>query len=260
MVISAPLQLFRDQIAAAIQNLWAIAPEQVRIDLAERHYAAHFSSPIAIAIAPQLRLNPLEIATKIAQSCRPNSQMQQWQIQAVGKGWLNITLAEDFILENLQQLLIWQPEHLVKQDNLWRRQDIATTIEHDYAYARCCALIRLATRENRESLDLLTFPNSQTTSQAISFPPDHVDPAELELCLEILAIADYLLTNSQNLPPEKRKQFKTSLSRKFRQFYDRCRIFGVSSAMVKRRLLLIAITQKLFLAIAPDAVDYAPYL
>jgi arginyl-tRNA synthetase len=43
-------------------------------------------------------------------------------------------------------------------------------------------------------------------------------------------------------------------------FYDRCRIFGVDRDAVQRRLLLISITQKMLLAIAPPEINYAMYL
>lgn len=271
MSINSPLQVFRLQISQAIQELWAIAltseqitsnqitPDQIRIDIAESHYAAHFSSSIAIAIAPQLHLEPLVIAERITEAC------QNPQMQAVGKGWLNLTLQEDFILENLHQLLIWQPDYLTQQRNLWRRNDLGTNsglapvIEHEYAYARCCALIRLATREK---LDVFRLVNTQK----FSFPPDYVDLAELELCLAILAIADDVLTDCQNLSPVTSKSAKlwrsrhARLSNKFLKFYDHCPIFGVSQAIALRRLILISITQKLFLAIAPADIDYAPYL
>ena len=255
MSISPPLQIFRLQIATAIQDLWAIAiaPDQVRIDMGERHYAAHFSSAIAIAIAPQLHLEPLSIAEQITQAS------QNRQIQAVGKGWLNLTLEEGFILEALQELELWHPDYMVKQGDFWSRQRGVCgfqAIEYEYAYARCCALLRLAQREKIDFID----DQDQDLTQAIAFPLDVIDIAELELCLEILAIADDVLTNHQNLRPTKYQQFRKKLSTRFLQFYDRCRIFGVSSAIARRRLQLIKITQKLFLAIAPDGVDYAKHL
>ncbi len=255
-------------MTAAIREIWAITlpPAQIRITIAEPHYAAHFSSAIAIAIAPQLRLDPVIIAEQVVQFCQnqTDAEARGWQMRAVGKGWLNLILEEVFILEALQQLALWQPEHLIKQGNFWRRNDLgANSILQpvtEYAYARCCALIRLAQKEN------LDFWASSSIQEPFVLY-DYVDIAELELCIEILAIADELFVKHltdypepQKIPPLQHRKLKTKLSTKFLRFYDRCRILGVSPATARRRLLLITITQKLFLAIAPVAVDYAEYL
>jgi hypothetical protein len=76
-----------------------------------------------------------------------------------------------------------------------------------------------------------------------------------------LAITDYL--ENENILPlnrYKRQKLSRSLAEAFLHFYDRCRIFGVDRDAVQRRLLLISITQKMLLAIAPSEINYAMYL
>jgi len=75
--------------------------------------------------------------------------------------------------------------------------------------------------------------------------------------MQNFAIADYL----ESLDSHKsRIKLSRSIAEAFLQFYDRCRIFGVPQEIVVKRLLLIRVTQKLLIAIAPPDVNYAMYL
>ena len=88
-----------------------------------------------------------------------------------------------------------------------------------------------------------------------------LEPVEISLLMRSLAIADYLADeNGSPLNRQKKQKLSRSLAEAFLHFYDRCRIFGVDRDAVQRRLLLISITQKMLLAIAPPEINYAMYL
>ena len=88
-----------------------------------------------------------------------------------------------------------------------------------------------------------------------------LEPVEISLLMRSLAIADYLADeNGSPLNRQKKQKLSRSLAEAFLQFYDRCRIFGVPHEIAIKRLLLISITQKMLLAIAPPEINYAMYL
>ena len=88
----------------------------------------------------------------------------------------------------------------------------------------------------------------------------HLEPAEIGLLMQNLAIAAYLESENSTSSNKSRTKLSRSLAESFLQFYDHCRIFGVNREVALRRLLLIRITQKLLLAIAPPEINYAMYL
>jgi arginyl-tRNA synthetase len=233
-------------------------------------YAAHFTSPVAIALAHRLGQDALTIAEAIAKICNQiwlqiddeNSEISsQWQIQAVGKGWLNITFTELYLAEILLLLEKWQIVEINNVEGIWQKQNFhsdSDLTEANYAYARCCALIRLAYREHLLPLAAEILPQNICIV---------VEPVEISLLMQNLAIADYLnlaqesgIDDNDQKAKDKREKLSRSLSELFLKFYAQCRIFGVSRDIAISRLLLISSTQKMLLAIAPSNVHYLKYL
>ena len=240
----SPARTLQIEIANIINSIFEIslASSQVLINVCYPKYDAHYTSAIALTIANRLNKNPLAIAEEI---CLENLKIAwQWQIKALGKGWLNIFLSEQYLAESLSALNIWQPDI---SDILINSVGESPEATMQYAYARCCALIRLANR----SVNFLCTDFLRT-----DIVWDFIEPAEISLLMQQLVIAD-LLEDHAHLD---RYKLSRSLAEVFLQFYDHCRIFGVTPKIAYRRLLLIRVTQKLLLAIAPLGTNYAIYL
>ena len=240
----SPARTLQIEIANIINSIFEIslASSQVLINVCYPKYDAHYTSAIALTIANRLDKNSLAIAEEI---CLENLKISgQWQIKALGKGWLNIFLSEQYLAESLSALDIWQPDISDIFINSAVKSPEATM---QYAYARCCALIRLADRS-------VIFLRTDFLRTDIVW--DFIEPAEISLLMQQLAIAD-LLKDHAHLD---RYKLSRSLAEVFLQFYDHCRIFGVTPKIAYRRLLLIRVTQKLLLAIAPLGTNYAIYL
>jgi arginyl-tRNA synthetase len=240
-------------IAIAINSQFRILldPREILLKICYPKYDAHYTSAIALTIANRLNLNPLEIADAIAQTCSQNPEISsQCQIQSFGKGWLNISLSEKYISKNLLDLENWQIDGIADCEGFWQKCDIPINPANNppktivqYAYSRCCALIRLAHQNNVVAIHEL---------------PLNLEPAEVSLLMQNFAIADYL--ENENILPLNKQKLSRSLAEAFLKFYDRCRIFGVSREIAARRLLLIRLTQKMLIAIAPPEINYAMYL
>lgn len=235
----------------------ALAPSEIALDICYPKYEAHYTSSIAFAIANRLGIDPLKISEAIAQNnCHQNLEMsKQWQIKAFGKGWLNVFLSSQFLSEKLLAIDRWKFDEINDCGGIWQRLDISENLIlppsetiSQYAYARCCALIRLAIRENLFDL----FPEMG----------EDLNSVEISLLMEQFKISDYI-DNYNSWGFEKTKlRYKLSklLAESFLSFYDHCRIFGVPREVVFRRLLLIRNTQKLLLAINPLETNYRIYL
>ena len=258
-----PSRIIQTTIANAISSAFdlVIEPSKISLEIGYPKYEAHYTSTIALAITNRLNLSPLQIAEAIALTCSQNLEItSQWQIQALGKGWLNIFLSEQYITKSLLALEQSPIEGIINHDGLWQKRDIFMDFSNkslvpiwQYAYARCCALIRLA-YQNNVGIDVVAI---HELSLHLSLK---LEPAEISLLLQNLAIANYLENETCLDRHQSRTKLSQSLADAFLQFYDRCRIFGVSREIAVRRIFLISITQKLLLAIAPPEINYAMYL
>ena len=255
MKFISPSRMLQIAIAEAISSAFTISlsADEISLNICYPKYGAHYTSAIAFAIANRLNLSPVQIADAIAQICLQNPEISsQWQIQALGKGWLNIFLSEKYIFESLFALENLPFEGFANCEGFWQRLisiDVAgqspdPTVQ--YAYARCWALIRLAQNNVGAIHELPLHYFEQFTSC--------LEPVEISLLMQNFAIADYLESYKS------RTKLSRSLAEAFLQFYDRCRIFGVPQEIAVKRLLLIRVTQKLLIAIAPPDVNYAMYL
>ena len=280
MQFISPLQIIRVAIAEAIYAGFGIRLKchEIVLEASFPKYSAHYTSSVAIALCPRLAQDSLTIAEEIIKLCiqtrlkssygisLDNSSENrdidsQWQIQAVGKGWLNINFTEQYLGEILLLLEKLRIAAIEDTNGIWQKGFLISDqyiIEDNYAYARCCALIRLAYREHL--LPLVLEKNSKTIFT-------EVKPVETSLLVQNLAIADYLMSAQENCTErnhkktqEKQDKLSRSLADVFLQFYDQCRIYGVNRDIAWRRLLLIRITQKFLLALAPTNINYTMYL
>jgi arginyl-tRNA synthetase len=268
MKFISPSRMIQIAIANAISSTFSsafeisLSPNEISLNICYPKYGAHYTSAIALAIANRLNLSPVQIASAIAKTSSQNPEISsQWQIQVLGKGWLNIFLSEKYLVESLFALENLPIAGFANCEGFWQKRDISidsvnksTDPIMQYAYARCCALIRLA----RDNLTIHELSN---------YLPDRfgicLEPIEISLLMQNFAIADYLesLESENSIDRHKsRTKLSRSLAEAFLQFYDRCRIFGVPQEIAVKRLLLIRITQKLLIAIAPPEIDYAMYL
>jgi arginyl-tRNA synthetase len=248
----SPSRTIQIAIAVAINSEFKLLldPKEIALEICYPKYGVHYTSAIALAISHRLGIETMEIAEAIAKTCSQNPEIAtQFQIKAFGKGWLNIFLSEQYLFENLLTLEHLQVDGMHNCDGFWQKCSISTVNNSpepilQYTYARCCALIRHAQRENL------------CVSKPEIIPS--MEPVEISLLMQNLAIADYL--ENANILLLNRQKLLRSLAEAFLQFYDRCRIFGVPLEIAFWRLTLIRITQKLLLAISPPEINYAMYL
>ncbi|GBO55353.1 hypothetical protein APA_3403 [Pseudanabaena sp. lw0831] len=257
MKFTSPSRTLQIAIASAINSEFKLLldPREIALEICYPKYDAHYTSAIALSLANRLQRSPVQIADAIAQTCSQNPEIStQSQIRAFGKGWLNIFFREQYISEILLFLENLRIEGITNCNGFWQKCEIVLipigNSTEQYVYARCCALMRLAIHEYVGAIHELPLHLESD-----------LEPEEISLLMRNLAIADYL--EDENILPlnrQKRQKLSRSLAEAFLRFYDRCRIFGVSREIVVRRLLLIRITQKMLLAIAPPEINYAIYL
>ncbi len=252
----SPSRLLQNAIADAISSVFeiAISPYKIPITIGYPKYDAHYTSTIALAISHSVNRYPLQIAEAIAQTCSQNLAISsKLQIQAFGKGWLNIYLSQEYITESLLALNEWQIEGIAERDGFWQKCDFSPNSNKSspelilqYAYARCCALMRLAYNSDSQ-------PSVGNHSSVL-------EPAEVSLLLQNFAIAAYLESENSLDSHPSRMKLSRSLAETFLHFYDHCRIFGVDREIALRRLSIIRVTQKMLFAIAPPEINYEMYL
>jgi arginyl-tRNA synthetase len=257
----SPSRTIQIAIALAIDSEFKLLldPREIALEICYPKYEAHYTSAIALSLANRLQRNPVQIADAIAQTCSQNPEITaQSQIRAFGKGWLNIVFSEKYIAEILFFLEHLRIEGITNCNGFWQKCEIVLipigNSTEQYVYARCCALMRLAQQLNVGAIHELPL-------HLIADLEIDLETVEISLLMRNLAIADYL--ENENILPlnrQKRQKLSRSLAEAFLNFYDRCRIFGVPHEIAINRLLLISITQKMLLAIAPSEINYAMYL
>lgn len=267
-MFKSPSRIIQTAIAIAISSEFQLVvdPKEISLEICYPKYGWHYTLAIALAISHRLGIAASQIAEKIIENCSQHSEIfAQWQIKSSVKGLLNIYLNEKYLDDSLHALMSWRLDEgafEISGDHptLWQKHEIyrSSTKQppdqmQQYAHARCCALIRLIDKTYIE--DVL---HHQTIGKK-----ELMEPAEISLLLQNLAIADYL-ENENILPATRqinnRQKLSRSLAGAFLDFYDRCRIVGVDPNAVQRRSLLIRVTQKFLVAIAAPEVNYAIYL
>ena len=210
-----------------------------------RNIHNHYSCAIAFSLAHQLGRSPLEVAQNLAESIS-ELVSDRFLLEVAGDGWLNFALRDCFLAESLVTL-----SHALetRSDELPTSRSPRSTINFSgysyvqYAYARCCALMRLAQK--------MEFANNlQIFSWQLLDPEGGLyllTASEQRLAFCLLTIADEIVLNSTSHKEIDRPvaiKLSKNLTAHFLDFYNFCRILSVNRELALARIGLIATTKK----------------
>ncbi|NDJ19861.1 DALR anticodon-binding domain-containing protein [Myxacorys almedinensis] len=184
------------------------------------------------------------------------SVLRDLTVTVISPGILEFNFSDRAIAVWLQCLIAMPPneEHYTFPEATVRHPELTLSSSDlffcQFAYARCCSLLRLATQTKVDALD------------SIAWLSDHQrlllqDLAERELIAQAIAVTDGLSEGSDPL------KMALSLSQAFATFERSCRIFG-DRAQTNRhlshcRLGLVMITQRLLRSLLQQELGiYAP--
>ncbi|MCT7985090.1 hypothetical protein NG796_17600 [Laspinema sp. A4] len=228
-----------------------------------------YISPVALQLAKQGSIPPMEIAQAIAESFR-NSRPPDlpsplganlWNLSVIPPGKLYLELTDPGIAIWLQRAIAWDLESDATPDpGPLPPSESLDLFAIQYAHARCCALLRLAHREGLITLENPTPPGTSTNIGSVTAPdpsawlesptrlkPHH--PAERTLISRAIATVDALSCPLSPSQITSRLAIATLLSQDFLTFHAQCQIFGSVQSqdldLAQARLGLIFLTQKL---------------
>ncbi|CAN1210972.1 hypothetical protein TUMEXPCC7403_12285 [Tumidithrix helvetica PCC 7403] len=203
----------------------------------------HYTTSVSLSLGNLCQLDPLIIANRL------NGRLDaiadsQFTAKVSEKGWLNFELSDRFLIDCLAALYDWQPDSHINTN-------YEAPWEVQYAYTRCCALLRLAEREG-------LLRDRQIPFRWQPFEPKQKflfqEPVEIQLVMAQLAIADRLTHASASISAPMTLKLCEALAKSFLSFYDAYRIFGVSQNQAVIRVSLLCLTQKLLIFLAPAPV------
>jgi arginyl-tRNA synthetase len=223
------------------------APKPVRIKVKScfteipNHYS-HYTCAIAFSLSHQLGRSPLEIARMLVEPVR-ELVGDCFRVVVEGDGWLNFDLCDWFIAESLSSL----------SQVLETRRDSISIINFpgythvQYAYARCCALLRLSQQQ-------------QIVSDFQAFSWQLLDPRgglylytamEQRLVFGLLVIGDEIAQNSDHpedldslLEPKLSRKLSKILAANFLGFYDSCHILSAERRVAIARIGLVIMVKR----------------
>ncbi|AFY83729.1 DALR anticodon-binding domain-containing protein [Oscillatoria acuminata] len=224
-----------------------------------------YISPVALQLAKQESMPPMEIAQAIAEGF-PDSRppefalplgAKHWSLSVVPPGKLYLELTDPGIAIWLQRAITWDlPPDPTPDPRPFPPSGELDLFPIQYAHARCCALLRLAHREGLITLQTPTHPSQEQLTAPDRIPwlesPTHLKPhhpAERALISQAIATVD-ALSSPVSLPQmPSRFPVATLLSQDFLTFYAQCQIWGSVKSqdpdLAQARLGLIFLTQKL---------------
>ncbi len=224
-----------------------------------------YISPVALQLAKQESMPPMEIAQAIAEgfaNSRPPDLAfplgaNLWNVSVIPPGKLYLELTDPGIAIWLQQAIAAdlesdptpdaEPLHPAESLDLFPLQ---------YAHARCCSLLRLAHREGLMIRETPAPPHipSVTAPASIAWleSPTHLKPhhpTERALISRAIATLDAISYPISISQLSSRFAIATLLSQDFLTFHGQCQVFGSLPSqdldLVQARLGLIYLTQKL---------------
>jgi arginyl-tRNA synthetase len=220
---------------------------------------SHYSCAIAFSLSHQLGRSPLVVAQMLAKPIR-ELVSDRFQVEVVGDGWLNFDLLDSFMAESLSNLCQILGRQSLSLPGAVNRANItspgATTNFSgysyvQYAYARCCALLRLAQQQELVG-DLQSF-NWQLLHPKGSLYL-HA-PTERRLALCLLAIADEILPElDRQISVKLSKKLSKNLASNFLDFYASCEVFSSDREVAIARIGLVATVEKAIAHLVADQI------
>jgi len=208
-----------------------------------------YQSAIAIKLSHQWQLNQIELATALVSeisAATPNPILSELTVTATPKGWIDLQLSDRDLAAWLQQWLAI-PQEI--SDSTQPSPIQINPFPIQYAYARCCSLLRLG---HQEGLMQLSDPDLKVLNWQVITPSpipwlSHQEPPNLILIhpQEQRLIASFLQTLDEfnSLTPAGCLQIATA----FDGFHRYCRIWGeikaIAPQLSQARLGLVAVTQ-----------------
>lgn len=245
------------------------------------------SSPVNIALEIEHYLKQrVELKNEVSHSLDNHLLSRVWQnvtVQVDSPGWIYLTLAEQGVAEWLH-ILVAQPmypgnlDQSISRDvkntssslgETWKIRDSTDKFYVLYSHARCCSLLRSATKDGMITQNLLNFELKDSCSSL--FKPQH--PAELHLIDQIAVVLDSISGLDHAAQPEKVAlptalptliwKSAQALSHSFEEFYKSCRIGGEvmqrDPQLAQMRLGLVLITQKVLRSLLESLAIEAPF-
>ncbi len=223
----------------------------------QNHHDSHYTCPIAFSLAHQLGRSPLAVAQILAESIG-ELVGDRFQVAVAGDGWLNFGLCDRFMAESLSTL-----------SQLLESRSVSCTVSRSrstsnfpgfsyvqYAYARCCALLRLARQQE--------LRDRQTFSWQLLDPTGDLylrTAIEQRLILCLLTIADQIVRNfnhpqaqNHHVVPKLSQKLSKNLAADFLNFYDTCRILSADRQVAMARIGLIITVKEAIAHLVADQI------
>lgn len=214
--------------------------ENYKLDVSVRfcypNYGCDYTSAIAHLLSSKISKSPLEIAQLIYSEISVDSSVgSKFAIAITTEGMFNFTLTESYI----QECLLWIVTADLALNFTPNAQNFPTYTHTQYAYARCCSLLRLSTI----SVPNLSAPNL--------YPSELARASTRSLSLNLIAIAESLIPSSSQ-SSDRVIKYCQQLTAKFLE----CDRLVISEF----NLQLIQITKKVLYILASGYINLSEYL
>ncbi|WP_162139238.1 DALR anticodon-binding domain-containing protein [Pseudanabaena sp. PCC 6802] len=242
------------QIALGIDRIYAEIPVKPYVTKQSESYQSntyHYTSPIALSLAHQVGRSSLEIARDIDRGMEKLS-CDRFSTAVEGEGWLNFRLSDRLIAESLYALSQTLKENEIATPD--QPQNFPGYTYVQYAYARCCALLRLA-----RQLELMG--DWHDFSWQLLDPTGNLYLREsVEMRLALCLVDFEKRSKLDELERKRAIKLSKNLAANFLDFYDTCRIASAARDLSEARMGLVATTQKVIAYLASGLIFLPEFL